>query len=279
MTRSKSTKVGLIALALAATGFVVAGCSSGANAGGSAAAEALDGNVVGTVSTPGTTVDGACLYYGPTTGYSDIDTGANVVIKDEADVTVGAGTLGTPTFKNSLGCQFPFTTQVGPAKFYHLTIGQREGPTVTEADLKADNWKWAVQIGDAFVQPLPDATPTPAPTVAPRPTAAPTATPTATATPTPRPSKVVLNLKGDVWDWEPWELTAPADVPITVHFHNTDKAERVGVGVWDEHGSLILPNKDIKPGKTHDYDLGPLPAGTYTLGNTLDTGVTLFVRD
>ncbi len=78
-------------------------------------------------------------------GYSDIHSGAQLKVTDEAGAIVATGSLGVGTLsdyrsvsKVYVDCIFPVTIpNLGPANFYTVTIGNRGGITYSAAHLEA----------------------------------------------------------------------------------------------------------------------------------------------
>jgi hypothetical protein len=104
--------------------------------------------VLGTVAVAG--VQSLAGYNGcnATPGYEDVIDGSNVVVKDENGTTIAAATLKILTFGGSPSpCRFAFSAVVPRVAFYHVTIGQRDGPTISYDDLAKANWKWEMSLG------------------------------------------------------------------------------------------------------------------------------------
>lgn len=81
-------------------------------------------------------------------GYEDVADGANVVVKDERDTTIGSATLKMLTGpEQSTPCRFAFSVVVPKASFYRVSIGGRAGPTVSYDDLVKSNWRWELSLG------------------------------------------------------------------------------------------------------------------------------------
>lgn len=92
-------------------------------------------------------------------GYDDVDVGANIVIKDGNGKVLGTTDLRMSakhdqadflTYTEGVGgfpCRFAFAMPVPRADFYTITIGRRDGPTTSYADLVADDWTWDLTLG------------------------------------------------------------------------------------------------------------------------------------
>ena len=103
--------------------------------------------VLGVLNVPGT----ASLYgfngCRAEPGYADVVDGSNAVVKDESGVTIGATTVKIVTLGGSSSpCRFAFALMLPRAGFYHLVIGNREGPSISYADLAKLIWKWAITL-------------------------------------------------------------------------------------------------------------------------------------
>lgn len=75
-----------------------------------------------------------------TGGFTDIETGAQIVVTDDQGKTVAVGELGGgKVAAEGLACQFPFTIKDIPAgsKFYKVEISHRGGPQYTERQLRS----------------------------------------------------------------------------------------------------------------------------------------------
>ena len=69
-------------------------------------------------------------------GFEDFRTGADVVVKNQANVTIATGLLGDGAWADA-GCRFEFSVPVPKAEFYKVEIGNRGGATLSRADLEA----------------------------------------------------------------------------------------------------------------------------------------------
>ena len=88
-------------------------------------------------------------------GYSDVQEGMGITVKDESGKILATGTLG----KGALGpgfsetnpiCRFLFTITNVPdtATFYSVEAGRRGATTYSHEDMVANNWTVALQISD-----------------------------------------------------------------------------------------------------------------------------------
>lgn len=85
-------------------------------------------------------------------GYSDMDRGAPVTVKDEAGTIVATGTLGhgLPDNSNALSkvCRFPFfVTGVPVAAFYSVEVSRRGALTYSLAEMTARGWAVTFTLG------------------------------------------------------------------------------------------------------------------------------------
>jgi cytochrome c oxidase subunit 2 len=59
------------------------------------------------------------------------------------------------------------------------------------------------------------------------------------------------------------EISAPANQPWTIHFDNQDAGTPHDVDILDTSGAKVVDNKDFEGVAAKDYQIKPLPAGTY----------------
>lgn len=143
---------GLLVLAVA---LVVGGCSAAATPAPTPSPTPL--KVTGTLvltdknvninyeMVPGGSGRATCSGTG---GYSDIKIDAQVLIKDEAGKTVGAGPLLLdPIRTGGTRCAYTFSIPISAASFYAISIGGRAGPTYSAADLAAAGYSVALTLG------------------------------------------------------------------------------------------------------------------------------------
>lgn len=79
-------------------------------------------------------------------GYNDLHAGAQILLVNEANVTLATGVLGPG--KSGDGCIFAFALRPIPdAKFYQVKVNQRGGPSYSFAELEARNWQVELTIG------------------------------------------------------------------------------------------------------------------------------------
>jgi plastocyanin len=78
------------------------------------------------------------------------------------------------------------------------------------------------------------------------------------------PAGAVLNESAASIAYEVGALTAPADAPFQIVFQNKDAGVPHNINIKDAGGTSVFKG-DIFPGlATMDYNVGPLPAGSYT---------------
>lgn len=97
----------------------------------------------------------------PTAGFEDVNIGTNVVVKDGAGTIIGSGDLSLSpraepsdfTFyddgSGGFPCRFTYTITVPEADFYHISVGRRDGPVNSAAQLVALGWVWDLALGSS----------------------------------------------------------------------------------------------------------------------------------
>jgi hypothetical protein len=82
-------------------------------------------------------------------GYSDIGSGAQVVITDEAGKVLGAGSLGSPSPMLTGTCAFPFSIPGIPTdeNQYVVECGTRGKVVFSRADMVANGWNVVLSLG------------------------------------------------------------------------------------------------------------------------------------
>jgi hypothetical protein len=79
-------------------------------------------------------------------GFSDINSGTQVIVKDASGTIVGTSALGTgtevpPPDSSSHACSFSFSVSSLPdASFYSVEVGHRGAQTFSKSQLEAMNW-------------------------------------------------------------------------------------------------------------------------------------------
>jgi hypothetical protein len=85
-------------------------------------------------------------------GYGDINPGAQVRIRDQSDEVIGVSELKGPTGSiddTNTHCTFEFTAAGLPdATFYSIEIGNRGSASFSAAELEANDWSVALQLGE-----------------------------------------------------------------------------------------------------------------------------------
>jgi hypothetical protein len=82
-----------------------------------------------------------------TGGYDDIHEGTDVALKDRQGSVIAISTLG-PGESQDRVCRFAFTIDDVPElPFYTVEVSHRGGVTKSLADLRADGWRFALQLG------------------------------------------------------------------------------------------------------------------------------------
>ncbi len=140
-------------LTLAAAVALLSGC--GASAAPAASESSESRTINGTLVLKGgeyPTTRSTCRGSG---GYSDIHSGAQVKVTNEAGFIVGTGFLGDGqpgedilNMDFAVNCTFPVTIPVvDEAKFYTITVGNRGGMTYSASDLEALGYEIALSLG------------------------------------------------------------------------------------------------------------------------------------
>jgi hypothetical protein len=82
-------------------------------------------------------------------GYSDVSSGTEVVVTDQAGEIVGVGRLREGLIIDvNYGCRFEFTVDVPPGlPFYTVEVGRRGELTYTLAEMEADRWFLDLSVG------------------------------------------------------------------------------------------------------------------------------------
>jgi hypothetical protein len=90
--------------------------------------------------------------------YADVQ-GANVLVMDASGTTIGTAPLqywpdAPSSYQQGHGnagqwfpCVFRWTATVPETAFYHAKLAQRDGPTVSLADMNSQGWKWELKLG------------------------------------------------------------------------------------------------------------------------------------
>ena len=103
------------------------------------------------------------------------------------------------------------------------------------------------------------------------PTEPPAATPVPSGSASEAPASEAPSAGGDVVQlaaygikWEQTELTAPADKAFVIHFNNKDASVPHDVVIKDAAGMTMFQGARADGPVEVDYQVPPLPAGTYT---------------
>lgn len=106
----------------------------------------MNGSVVLTNTTG---AESACDTVG--TGYADIASGTQVVVKNASGTMIGTGTLGSGASElDGAECDFSFTVGGLPnSSFYSVAVGgpQRGALTYSESELNSDSWTITLTLG------------------------------------------------------------------------------------------------------------------------------------
>jgi hypothetical protein len=88
-----------------------------------------------------------------TGGYSDIGTGAQVIVTDRAGTVIASGDLGPGKVESVEGfqvCQFSFVVDVPATEFYRFEVGDRGSITYTNDELEREGWHVDFTLGEPF---------------------------------------------------------------------------------------------------------------------------------
>jgi hypothetical protein len=84
-------------------------------------------------------------------GYSDIDEGLGVTVRDEDGTTIGSSRLtqqGLEEVGDEDRCHFTFTVEVTPAEFYTIEVGERGQVTYSHAEIEDAQWQVEFSLGN-----------------------------------------------------------------------------------------------------------------------------------
>jgi hypothetical protein len=83
-------------------------------------------------------------------GFSDLEPGTAVTVRDEAGNIIGNGKLDNgEQMRNGIvdaGCRWNFSLSVPKADFYAFEIGRREGVTKSFGEMESDDWRIGLEI-------------------------------------------------------------------------------------------------------------------------------------
>lgn len=84
-------------------------------------------------------------------GYTDIDEGSQVTVKDESNKLIATGNLGkgaTADIGFGGACVFPLSVvNVPVATFYTIEVGTRKGITYSAKEMQDKNWQVNISLG------------------------------------------------------------------------------------------------------------------------------------
>lgn len=108
----------------------------------------LSGGVTMELATARLLTDRSCDQVSVLVGYSDIQGGGQVVVKDDSGRVIGTGQLQAGQRVDSI-CWFLFAvTNLPDRNFYTVFLGSREGGTYGRQELVAAGWKVKIRISD-----------------------------------------------------------------------------------------------------------------------------------
>ena len=86
-----------------------------------------------------------------TGGYSDIQSGLKVVVKNGSGRILGISSLGSDQYSGKYSgvvCEFPFeVTDLPSSKFYSVEVGRRGSMEYTKEQLEEQDWKVQFSLG------------------------------------------------------------------------------------------------------------------------------------
>ena len=86
-----------------------------------------------------------------TGGYSDIQSGLDVIIKSGSGNIIAKGNLGSDNYKGEYSrvtCNFPFSIgRIPKSKFYTIEVGRRGALTYSYDELEERDWKVELNLG------------------------------------------------------------------------------------------------------------------------------------
>jgi hypothetical protein len=81
-------------------------------------------------------------------GYSDINAGTSVVVRDQSGKVLATGSLDAGKIVSLETCEFAFSVQSVPdADFYQVEVSRRGNMTYSKSDLDKRNWKVSLSLG------------------------------------------------------------------------------------------------------------------------------------
>ena len=95
------------------------------------------------------------------------------------------------------------------------------------------------------------------------------------ATPAPLPSGTVLKVTAENIKYDTASLEVPADAPFAIAFTNKDPAGVThDIDIRDASGTVLENEEVVAGGTTANYEMSPLPAGTYTFFCSIHSTMT-----
>jgi cytochrome c oxidase subunit II len=109
----------------------------------------------------------------------------------------------------------------------------------------------------------------------------PSGEPGGSGAPPPPGGGTVVNITAKNVAFEQKSIEAPADQPWTIHFDNQDQGTPHDVDILDSGGTKVSDEKEFNGVAAQDYQIEPLPAGTYKFECSIHPGImfgTLMVQ-
>ena len=83
-----------------------------------------------------------------TGGYSDVNSGTNVTVKNGEGKLLGITDLSSGETAGSYSCKFSFEMEVANSEFYSFDIGNRDEVSYSKDELEAKGWSLDLTLGD-----------------------------------------------------------------------------------------------------------------------------------
>jgi hypothetical protein len=83
-----------------------------------------------------------------TGGYSDVNSGTNVAVKNGDGKLLGVTDLSSGVTVGSYRCKFSFELEVSKSDFYSFDIGNRDEVSYSKDELESKDWNLELSLGD-----------------------------------------------------------------------------------------------------------------------------------
>jgi len=81
-------------------------------------------------------------------GYSDVNSGTNVTVKNGDGKLLGVTDLSSGVTVGSYRCKFSFELEVSKSDFYSFDIGNRDEVSYSKDELESKDWNLDLTLGD-----------------------------------------------------------------------------------------------------------------------------------